>query len=254
MDGYIHLLLKDGNPYITAENHGVLVMYGLLLGDIHTMRELVDNTMHEADGIDKLDCIIYTSFPSFRIPDAVLRYCFAHIKKYAGRFASIHFVDLPHFKKAIFYTVCQTLPYTLKSIVKLTTIEELHLYFGDIELTCKKRENAISTQKLENIIFTFNGKKYGNGEQWGSRQWKHKIFYVSDSQFWYISKSDSRLVGPKIPLGECKFIENPHDKSTAIIEIPKTQWKINSNFESLDSLKFFLNLAVSTKKVAECLN
>ena len=251
MDGYMHLLSNNGRPYTTDKKRGVLVMYGLLVGNIYTMRGLIDAVMHEASGIDKLDCIIYTSFPSFRIPDAVLRYSFAHLKKYSDRFASIHFIDLPHLKKTVFHAVCQTLPKSLRSLVKITATNELPLYFGDVKITCDEKKQTPVIPSLEDVIFTFHGQKHGNGGQWGSRQWKSKIFHVSDTHIWYISKHDNRLASPKLPLQECRFIDDPHDNSVLTIETTDAQWNIKSIAESLDCLKFFLEKAALTRKSVE---
>lgn len=212
MDGSLHLhRQREGGS-------GVLVLCGLLKGDIRTMRDTVDRVLADAEDLETLECLVLTWFPSFRIPDGVLRYCFAHVKRYANRLGTIHFVDLPVWKHTVFQSVCRTaLPETLRRRVRLSSRGDVATMLGDeilraIEHLTSEDAEASSVREEDDVVphLVFHGKKYGGGGEWGSTRSKSKVFYVSRAHVWYADARDARLVSPKMPLSECQ-VREMHD-------------------------------------------
>lgn len=247
MDGTIKILKNNNNIIKTKKGYGIIVMYGLLKGNIHDMRKAIDIVMHQFNYNEKVECIILTSYPSFRIPDAVLRYCFTHTKQYSEKIENIYFVDLPIIKKAVFNTVCKALPESLSRLVKLIPSSSLCDILGDV--TIPHDSNFIPSNSCENFyeddILIFNGKKMGNGGTWGNKKWKNKTFHVSKNYFWYVDKSDSRLVSTYIPLSDC--IDFDKDEKNNILTI-KTNYKfikINADIEDLNNFSIFFQKTVT---------
>jgi hypothetical protein len=207
MDGSLHMLVENGDLVKTRSGHGVLVMRGLLKGDIHHMRAAVDRALEHARDVEMLECLVFTSHPSFRVPDAVMRYCFSHVKKYAAKFANIYFVDLPFVKRAVFHTACKALPDSLRRLVKVASYVELQSILGNDILDAVPTEDVAATpvpcDENQEVIFQFDGKKYGSGGDWGSTRCKAKTFHISSTHLWYVDKHDSRLISSTMPLDEC---------------------------------------------------
>jgi len=241
MDGTITILSKNTAYVRTMQNHKVLLMYGLLTGDIHSMRSAVDNVMSQVFEGEKLECLVLTWFPSFRIPDSVLRYCFSHIKQYSNKIQTIYFLDLPLVKKTLFKTVCKVLPESLACLVKLTSSSTLDELLG-ISLpqvlpipVCK---NEVYNHANEEC-FTFIGKKKGSGGKWGNETWKSKTFHASPTHFWYRDKIDERIESEFIPLADCKVVSCT-DKEL-VFDTQKKTFIISASAFDLENFGMILN-------------
>lgn len=252
MDGTLELKMVNGAPVLTADGRGILLMYGLITGDIHTMRNRVDTAMQNANGVDELECIVLTKYPSFRVPDSILRYCFGHVKMYAHRFASIHFVDLPRIKMTVFRLACRTLPESLQKLVRITSSDEIYRTFGNI---CERSVSDTTTivpapppSINATLLFTFDGKKHGNGGDWGSEYWKAKTFCVSSTHVWYMARRDDRLVSVPMSLKECKLAVKG---DTATLSNATRSWTIRTSPENFQTFQSILDKDVSTKAADE---
>lgn len=258
MDGSLHILAEDGRLLRTSKNRGVLVLFGLLKGDIHSMRSQVDRAMELAVDVETLECLVLTSYPSFRIPDAVIRYCFSHVKTYASRFANIYFVDLPVMKRAVFRTVCKALPASLSRLVKLTSRSDLHCILGDDILNAipcgfSEVKNCPTTSiDADEIVLTFDGKKYGGGGEWGSTRCKEKTFFVSAAQLWYVDKYDSRLVSNVYPHFKCKLDQFDIQKEMTILRLDDRVVKLRAPARHLSALYAILNVDTLKRRGDEC--
>ena len=259
MDGSLALLHDaTGAALVTHSGRGVLVLRGLLCGDIHEMRAQIDAAMARADGagIYELEAIVLTRYPSFRVPDAVLRYAFVHAKRYAPRFANIYFVDLDPLKRAVFRAACAALPAELRALVRLTSSAELHLVDPTIgaaplhtavppplEVDARPRENE--------VVFAFDGHKRGSGGALSTRRWKRKRFYVTAGRVWYADASDPRLEGEREALAACSLTV---DGAQALIRTPQTTWSIRASPEALSMLRAAIDEAEDafSRTEAEC--
>lgn len=252
MDGTITLLSKDAAYVRTKQNHKVLLMYGLLTGDIHSMRSVVDNAMSQIFEGEKLECLVLTWFPSFRIPDPVLRYCFSHIKQYSNKIQTIYFLDFPLVKRTLFKTVCRLLPESLACLVKLTSSSSLDELLG-ITLprvlpvpVCKSKVSNHTNEEC----FTFIGKKKGSGGKWGNETWKPKTFHASPTHFWYRDKNDKRIEGEFIPLVECKVLSCTDRE--LVFSTQKKRFIISASTFDLENFCTILNKDFSKKTADVC--
>lgn len=247
MDGTIQILKNDDYIIKTKKGYGIIVMYGLLKGNIHDMRKKIDVVMHQVNCNEKVECIILTSYPSFRIPDAVLRYCFTHAKQYSEKIENIYFVDLPIIKKAVFNTICRALPESLSRLIKLIPSSSLCDILGDV--TIPHYSDLISSGSCENMyeddILIFDGRKIGNGGTWGNKKWKNKTFHVSKNYFWYVDKSDSRLVSTYISLSDCIVFDKDEKNNILTIKTNDKFIKINADIEVLNNFSIFFQKTVT---------
>lgn len=240
MDGSITILSKDTTYVRTNKNHKVLLMYGLLTGDIHTMRSEVDKAMSQVFENEKLECLVLTWFPSFRIPDSVLRYCFSHIKQYSNKIQTIYFLDLPFIKKTVFKSVCKLLPESLACLVKLTSSSSVNELLGITlpqSLPIVKKSSV--TNYTDEEYFTFTGKKKGSGGEWGNDAWKLKTFHVSPTYFWYRDKNDKRIESEFIPLVDCKVVNR--SEKELVISTGKKLFIISASSSDLENFCMILN-------------
>ena len=259
MDGSLALLHDAaGVPLVTHSWRGVLVLRGLLRGDIHEMRAQIDAAMACADdaGIHDMEAIVLTQYPSFRVPDAVLRYAFVHAKRYAPRFANIYFVDLDPLKRAVFRAACAALPAELRSLVRLISSAELQAVdptIGAAPLhTAVPPPLAVDARPREDeVVFAFDGHKRGSGGALSTRRWKRKRFYVTAGRVWYADASAPRLEGEREALAACSLTA---DGAQALIQTPRATWSIRASPEELSMLRAAIEQAEAafSRTEAEC--
>lgn len=257
MDGSLALLHDAaGAALVTHSGRGVLVLRGLLRGDIHEMRAQIDAAMACADdaGVHELEAIVLTRYPSFRVPDAVLRYAFVHAKRYAPRLANIHFVDLEPFKRAVFRAACAALPAELRALVRL--IDSAELPAVDPTLGAAPLHTAVppplAPGPLEDeVLFAFDGHKRGSGGALSTRRWKRKRFFVTAGRLWYADASDARLEGERAPLAACDLAV---DGASALIRTPRATWSIRADPDALRTLRAAIEQAEAafSRAAAEC--
>jgi len=246
MDGSLALLHDaEGEPLVTQSGRGVLVLRGLLRGDIHQMRAQIDVAVARADdgGIHELEAIVLTRYPSFRVPDAVLRYAFVHVKRYAPRIANIYFVDLDPLKRAVFRAACLALPAELRDLVRLVDSHDLArtdpaLGAGPLHTALPLALVAETLGPIEEhgILFAFDGQKRGSGGALSSRRWKRKRFFVTAGRVWYADASDLRLESERATLAACE-IEVLEDGVSALIRTPRAAWRIRADSNALHTLR-----------------
>ena len=101
-----------------ADDVPLLLMRGMLRGDVGRMRAQVDaawSALRARHGEDVVvTCVVATRYPSFRVPDAQLRYVLAHVKAYEAALGDILFVDLPPPMRPAFHAVARALPAELR--------------------------------------------------------------------------------------------------------------------------------------------
>ena len=101
-----------------ADDVPLLLMRGMLRGDVGRMRAQVDaawRALRARHGEDVVvTCVVATRYPSFRVPDAQLRYVLAHVKAYEAALGDILFVDLPPPMRPAFHAVARALPAELR--------------------------------------------------------------------------------------------------------------------------------------------
>ena len=236
MDGTLTLLRDAQGGLIVppdpapASKRGILVLHGLPMGTIHDMRASIDAVMHEAtvtEGLVSLEAIVLTTFPSFRVPDAVLRYAFVHTRRYASLFTTIHFVDLDVAKRAVFWVACRALPVELRTLVRLTTTRQLEDRLG--ATTAHRLETSSSSSPAKphtpTILLDFCASKQGSGKgPLSSSRWKRKRILLSHTHLWYVDVRDPRLESLRLPLDLCRVEEEEEDtaadRSTIVLHAP----------------------------------
>ena len=257
MDGTLTLLRDSHGKIVVLQDppsspkRGVLVLHGLPMGTIQDMRASIDAVMHEATGTEGLACleaIILTTFPSFRIPDAVLRYAFLHTRRYASLVTAIHFVDLDVARRAVFWVACRALPAELRALVRLTSMRHLRdTVLGpansrfllncvpppppsSLPVTPGGAKESPKRMPDAMILLDFYGSKQGSGRgPLASNRWKRKRFILSDSHLWYEDARDARLEGERLPLDACHLEVDGEDASAVTITAtnhPLVSWKV----------------------------
>lgn len=263
MDGSLALLHDAADePLVTQSGRGVLVLRGLLRGDIHQMRAQIDAAVACADddGIHELEAIVLTRYPSFRVPDAVLRYAFVHAKRYAPRLANIHFVDLEPLKRGVFRAACLALPAELRDLVRVTDSRDLARVDPALgadpmhtALPPPLETETLALIKSSDVVFAFDGQKRGSGAALSTRRWKHKRFIVAAGRLWYAAASDARLEGERAALAACELVA-ADGSAEALIRTPRATWSIRADPDALRTLRILIERAEAAfaGTAAEC--
>lgn len=257
-DGHVGLVRdEDGAVFVNSRGRGVALMCGLLCGTIHDMRAAVDALLEDAEceGVHECDALVLTRYPSFRVPNAVLRYCFAYLRHHASMFAAIHFVDLDPVKRAAFRTACLALPHELRSLVRVTKSDEVRSLAGvDARLLATNEArlaalcHARPPDPVEPATF-FDGHKRGSGGPGGSLRWKPKRFYSSADRLWYADPRDARLEGVREALVACHM--EATGPGEALIRTPRATWHIRAHEDSLRTLSAKLARAAAACEAEE---